>query len=229
MPRLQIHAIEDARSERKVVMGLLRRSAAWSPLVSSIGHVFSGSVNGATSVSLGGNGVNGDVVVGGATSTSSSSAIALGDGCSQPSVGGLIEAVSISGTSLYGIAGYKVVSAGASETWGGWSGAASVTAGIYSGVDTTAPILALAWASGTSSSVSYPPLSHADPTAWVVAFLRTSADVTAPPTLLVPRTTGTRRGQWDSDGGMTNYPGETVTASGAPVRWITCTMALRSA
>jgi len=199
--------------------------------LSTISHVYSNGTNSPNlGVGLSGNANIGDLLVGGGCRTSDSSVVTIGTQMFQPSVGGLIEAVSLNGNPGVGANGafaYKYADEDP-ELYTGWTNAGSITCGIYRGCHPTVPILAMSWNCGTGSDVIYNPILHNNSKAWVVAFCRFHSDVEAAPILLTARTSAARRFQWDSDGVMNNYPGETITATGATTRWITCVFAIQS-
>jgi len=199
---------------------------------SNISHVYSNGSNAPNvGVGLSGNASNGDLMVGGGCYTFDSSVVTIGTQMLQPAVGGLIEAVSLNGNPgvvSNGAFAYKYADEGSSELWTGWTNAGSMTCGIYRGCHPTIPILAMSWNCGNGNNVIYNPISHNNSKAWVVAFCRLHNDVQAAPTLLTPRTAAARRYQWDSDGAMSNYPGETIEATGSASHWITCVFAIAS-
>lgn len=174
-----------------------------------------------------------DAMIHGAFRTADNTAIGFpGGDYKQPAVGGLIVQVTISGTSVYGLADYKISDEAGTETFTGtlFTGGTTQILGIYRNVDKITPFLALKMFNGSGNPITIPALSHNDANATVLMMLRTASNVTVTtgPSGFNSRSAANRRLFFDK-ALLANYAGESFSADTAPGTWVGWVGALKRA
>ena len=142
-------------------------------------------------------------------------------GWTAPSPSGTID-VDHSGT-CGGVTVYQFSATDGAST-GTFTNANSVLCGVYRGVRLTNPILAMKFASGNTSAITFPALAFTSTTAWVACGGGMAALKPHSARGSTERVNSSTRGWLDTNGPVSSFSGESMALSTART-WIACAVA----